>query len=210
MFPPFVKYYYIITFYNFKEMIALKKMKSALEIALEKVKNLDDRAKKEAAEMEQQKYIQAALSLGNSFLQGQTKAEKIKESINRYPEENREAALRAVLTVITSKMDLANTPDILKTVLLLKEDDAELQRACQKAEKLYHGQRRKWQEKITALEQSSAKFLREKLAAEGIKGSALAGFNSKQLPQWEEISSQLQQEYQELLHDFRATVLKIK
>ena len=191
-------------------MIALKKMKSALEIALEKVKNLDDRAKKEAMEMEQQKYIQAALSLGNSFLQGKTKAEKIKESINRYPEENREAALKAFLTVITSKMDLANTPDILKTVLLLKEDDAEVRQACQKAEKLYHGQRRKWQEKITALKQNSAEVMREKLAAGGIKGTALAGFNIKQLPQWEEISSQLQQEYQEFLQDFRITVLKTK
>lgn len=191
-------------------MIALKKMKSALEIALEKVKNLDDRAKKEAMEMEQQKYIQAALSLGNSFLQGKTKAEKIKESINRYPEENREAALKAFLTVITSKMDLANTPDILKTVLLLKEDDAEVRQACQKAEKLYHGQRRKWQEEITALKQNSAEVMREKLAAGGIKGTALAGFNIKQLPQWEEISSQLQQEYQEFLQDFHITVLKTK
>ena len=49
-------------------------------------------------------------------------------------------------------------------------------------------------------------FLQKKV--EGIKGSALAGFNIKHLPQWEEIRSQLQEEYQELLQDFRATVLE--
>lgn len=184
-------------------------MKSALEIALEKLKKLDDRGKEEAVEMEQQKYTQAAASLGNAFLQGKIKAEKIKESINRYPEESRDAALKAFLAVIVPKMDLENTSDILKAILLLK-DDAKTQRACQKAEELYHDQHRKWQEKTTALEQKKATSMREKLAAEGIKGSALAGFNIKQLPQWEAVSSRLQEEYQELLRDFHAVLLETK
>lgn len=190
-------------------MITLKKIKSALEIALEKVKTLDDRTVKEAAEMEQQKYIQAARALGSSFLQKQVEAEKINNIINRYPQENREVALNAFLTVITSALDLTNTPDILKTVSLLK-DEAGARQDCQKAEKIYHEQRLKWQEKITGLEQSNAEAMQGKLGAAGIKGSALAGFNSKQLPQWEEIFSQHQKEYQELLQDFRTKILKTK
>jgi DNA-binding transcriptional MerR regulator len=188
-------------------MIAMKKMKSALEIALEKLKNLDDHAKKEATEMEHQKYIQAALSLGSSFLQGKTGAERIRESLNRYPKESREAALKAFLTAITKEMNLTNTPGILEAVLLLK-NDAEVQQACNKVKKLHQQQLRQLKEKMTALQKSTFNFLQKKMAIEGIKGSALAGFNIKHLPQWEEITSKLQEEYQDLLQDFRATVLK--
>jgi len=174
---------------------------------MERVEKMDARGNKETVEIEQQRYTQAAISLGNSFLQGKTKAEKIKESLERYPEENRKAALKAFLQVVTSTMDLENTPAILEAILLMK-DDAETKRACRKAEEIHRSQRRKLQEQKAALEEDRTKVMREKLAAEGIEGSALAGFNIIQLPQWEEISLQIQQEYQKMLRDLQSTLFK--
>jgi len=113
----------------------MEKMKSALEIALERSKVLDGSAKKEIEEIEQQQYIKAAASLGRSFLQGKESIEKIKESIMNYPEKSRGTALKAFLQEITGEMNLANTPAVLKAVAILK-DDEKTRQACAEADKL--------------------------------------------------------------------------
>jgi hypothetical protein len=50
----------------------------------------------------------------------------------------------------------------------------------------------------------------KKLSREGIRGSALAGFNIKHLSQWKETVTQLQEEYRQILQGFRAEIIPKK
>ena len=186
----------------------MKKMKSALEIALERSEGLDRNIKKELQEAEQQKYLKAARVLGRSFLQEKTRKEAIKESIMRYPEESREPALKAFLDEITSKMNLTNTPLVLPAVTFLK-DDAKTRQACTEVEKLYRQYILKTKERAAKLQENIEKATFKKMDREGIKGTALAGFNIKHLEQWKKIAEQLQEEYKKILQSFRAEIINM-
>lgn len=188
----------------------MEKMKSALEIALEKAQSMEHNIKKEElAAAEQQKYIKAAKMLGRSFLQEKTTKKEIKESIMRYPEKSRAPALNAFLKKITQQMDLANTPLVLQAVTYLK-DDPKTWQACAEVEKLYRQYRHKTDEKTAELQKSIDTAMLKKLNREGIKGTALASFNIKHLDQWEKAAAQLHEEYDKILQGFRAEIVKDK
>ncbi|RJX23255.1 MAG: hypothetical protein C4554_11360 [Dethiobacter sp.] len=181
----------------------MEKMKSALEIALERSKSLDNNLQKEVGEVEQQKYVKAARALGRSLLQGKINKEGIRESMLRYPQESREAALKAFLDEATKGMDVTNTPLVLQAVTFLK-DDAKTRQACAEVEKIYRRYILEIKERVTELQENTGKLMREKLAGEGIKGSALVGFNIKHLGQWKEAAVRLQEEYGKIVQGFRA------
>lgn len=184
-----------------------KKMKSALEIALEKSKKIKQDNKKNLDESEQEKYVKAAAILGNSFLQGKVKKEEVRGSINRYPERHRKAAIASFIGKITEEMTLTNTPGILQAIVHLKEDD-DTRNACEEAKKLFYQYKKQLEERFNQLQENAAKSLRKRLEKEGIKGSAIASFNIKNLKEWKEASTQVQKEYTAILESFRAAVRK--
>ena len=69
---------------------AMKKIKSSLEIALEKLGQEVKESREELEKFNEEKYLKAAASLGNSFLEGKTNKERAQETINSYPEGIRE------------------------------------------------------------------------------------------------------------------------
>jgi hypothetical protein len=188
-------------------MRLLAKMKSALEIALEKAKKLNTDGKNALDEIEQKKYVRAAATLGNSFLQGKVKQEEVKESILRYPEKHHKAAIASCIKQITGEMNFENTPEILQAISHIIEDDASLD-ACKEAEKLFYQYMAQLKERFSRLQENTTKLQRKKLEREGIRGSAIADFNIRNTKEWKETSAQLQKEYGAIIENFRSAVLK--
>lgn len=185
----------------------MAKMKSALEIALEKAKKLNTDGKNALDEIEQKKYVRAAATLGNSFLQGKVKQEEVKESILRYPEKHHKAAIASFIKQITGEMNFENTPEILQAISHIIEDDAGLD-ACKEAEKLFYQYMAQLKERFSRLQENTTKLQRKKLEREGIRGSAIADFNIRNTIEWKETSAQLQKEYGAIIENFRSAVLK--
>lgn len=186
------------------------KMKSALEIALEKAKKLNTDGKTTKTtldEIEQKKYVQVAASLGNSFLQGKVKIEEIEESILRYPERYRKAAIASFIKQITGEMNFENTPEILQAISNITEDDAGIN-ACKEAEKLFYQYMEQLKERFSRLQENTTILLRKELEGEGIRGSAIADCNIRNLKEWQDTSAQLQKEYGAIIENFRSAVLK--
>jgi hypothetical protein len=191
-------------------MRLLGKMKSALEIALEKAKKLNTDGKTTKTtldEIEQKKYVQVAASLGNSFLQGKVKIEEIEESILRYPERYRKAAIASFIKQITGEMNFENTPEILQAISNIIEDDAGIN-ACKEAEKLFYQYMEQLKERFSRLQENTTILLRKELEGEGIRGSAIADCNIRNLKEWQDTSAQLQKEYGAIIENFRSAVLK--
>ena len=95
------------------------RIKSALELALEKTGKQQKEAGEGAAFNEEQEYIKAAAVLGRSFLQGKAGKEEIGEKLERYPQQSRAAALRAFIAELPLNMNMNNTPLILEAIQFL-------------------------------------------------------------------------------------------
>ncbi|MEW5919692.1 MAG: hypothetical protein AB1796_01830 [Bacillota bacterium] len=183
----------------------MNRIKSALEIAMERMKEQQKDGGDKAAFNEEEEYIKAATVLGRTFLQGKTSKEEIREKLERYPEQSRAAALRAFIGELAVKMDLGNTPLVLETMQYLKKDEQTRQN-CAAVEEFYHQYRHRLAESLSRLEETSAQWQRKKLARAGIRGSAIAGFNIKGLATWQETRQQIEEEYAKVLESFRRVI----
>ena len=182
------------------------RIKSALELALEKTGKQQKEAGEGAAFNEEQEYIKAAAVLGRSFLQGKAGKEEIGERLERYPQQSQATALRAFIAELSLNMNMNNTPLILEAIQFLIKD-VQTREACAAAAKLYHQYRRRLEESLSSIEETTARAQQKKLERSGIRGKAIAGFNLKGLPAWQEIQRQIEEEYGKVLESFRRAVI---
>lgn len=180
----------------------MTRIKSALELAMEKIKG-----QHQGPVNGEEEYIKAAKVLGRTFLQGKTGKEELREKMERYPEKSRDSALLALIGELNSKMNLDNTPHILETMQYLRQDE-KMRRACAAAEELYHRYRGLLEASLTQLEEDSTQWQLKKLSQDGIRGSAIDGFNLEGLPAWQETRKKIEEEYAGALQDFRAASLE--
>jgi len=182
------------------------RIKSALELALEKTEKQQQEAWEGAAFNGEQEYIKAAAVLGRSFLQGKAGKEEIGEKLERYPEQSRAAALRAFIAELSLNMNINNTPLILEAIQFLKKDE-QTQDVCVAATKLYHQYRQRLEESLSSLEETTSRTQQKKLERSGIRGKAIAGFNLKGLAAWQETQRRIEEEYSGVLQSFRSAVI---
>jgi len=186
----------------------LKKVKSALEIALEKTK---DQAPAEDADREDKgersKYIKAAVSLARSFLQEEINKEKVKENISRYPSEVQKESLDSFVQEIINNMNLSSTPRVLDATTYLYGDE-KTKKLCNEAQKLYEQFWEQKEERKAKLQETIEESMRNEFAHKGIKGKAIKGFNIKRTKKWQEFSAQIEEEFKHLMENFRKELLK--
>lgn len=153
--------------------MSMKKIKSALEIALEKIGEVEEN-RNELEKLDHEKYLKAASSLGSSFLENKIKKEQLAESIRRYPEGIREKALRVFIARLVEGITPANTMRILEAITFLT-DDAHIKKICQKTAVLFQQYLEDVVKKKTALQEKMRLILEEKLAREGFRGFRAGG-----------------------------------
>ncbi len=175
----------------------MKKIKSAAEIAMERVQKMK-KTREDARSMDQEQYIKAAVSLGRAFLRQQTDTEEIKNTLQRYPESYRTAAADAFIRKVKSEMDLDNTPRILDVISALR-DNEEMREFCSRVQELHGEYLRQQEEALKNLEERNRQAMKSRLAQAGIAGSAIAGFNLQRHSGFAEVASRMDQEYREIL-----------
>jgi hypothetical protein len=202
-----IKYRYV-TDYNIKqkEMVALGRIKSSLELAMERLKKKGEDGAGGKTFNEAQPYLNAATVLGRSFLQGKTTKEEIGEKLGRYPEQSRIAAVQAFIRELAAKMVLENTPMVLEAIRYLMQDE-KTEEICTTAEKLYRQFEHMQEEKLALLTEDASKKLRGKLSHAGIRGSAIAGFNVEGSATWQQARDRIGEEYARSLKGFRSSII---
>ncbi len=184
----------------------MTRIKSAFELAIEKMKGQEVEREKDAPSDEAEEYIKAAALLGRTFLKKSMNKEEIKEKLQRYPEKVRPAALRAFLAELTAGLNLENTGPILETVAHLRQDE-EAGQACARAKELHHRYQNLLAEKLAQLEAEATQWQLKKYARAGIKGDAIAGFNLEGTAAWQEVRQQYEAEYAARLKDLLPALL---
>ena len=162
----------------------MRKIKSALELAMERTAALTGEANKENRSPELDQYIKAARTLAGSFLEGKIEPARVAESMARYPAAAAEAAKRAFLETAAGGMTLENCSAVREALLVLRPDQKD-----GRAAGLLRNIDRRFRESLaaqrTALEEKGGAELAAHLREKGIGGGAVAGFNLDRHPAWQ-------------------------
>ena len=183
----------------------MDRIKSALELAMEKLNNQEKKDSEGVTFDKTQEYVKAAVILGRSFLQGKTAKEEIGEKLSRYPGHSRDAAVQTFIGELVAKMTLENTPMVLDAVRYLRKD-GQTEENCAAAEQLYRQFSHIREKKLDLLTQATAQKQRDQLFHEGIRGSAIAGFNVKDTAIWQQARAEMEEEYSQALQSFRSAI----
>jgi|LSQX01.2.fsa_nt_gb hypothetical protein len=177
----------------------MKKIKSSLELALEKLQRQGKSEGGEQKDFQFTKYEKAAGALARSFLEGTIEKEQVKQRISRYPQEAHNKAIAAFLKEGAKQVGLGQCEPFLKLCLSLAQEDKELQQVTADLLKICQD----YQEKYTLLHNDEGAKIKqkiaEKLAEEGYRGSAIAGYNLEASPAWQQVRENLRKELNQAL-----------
>lgn len=183
----------------------MSRIKSSLEIAMERLKKQQSGEQQGTAFDETGEYIKAAKILARSLLQGKTDQEEIKDKLERYPQQAQAAALRTIVEELAAEMNLQNTPVVLEAIRLLDKND-KTETICEEAAKLYQQYNQKVEARLAQLTATLTQQQSNELSQREIKGSAIAGFNVKGTAAWHELQEQLEKEYKGALENIRSSL----
>lgn len=159
------------------------RVKSALEIALERSRRLAAQDSGHGNEWEEQQHRAVGENLARRFLQGEITTWDFQSHLERYQGKAREAVERAAVVSMARELGLDNYGKLLDGIAALKKDETtrrwleETRRACEQ-----------FRVELNREEQEAAdrwsERQREELASLGITGTAIAGFNFRASPEW--------------------------
>ncbi|NLA04534.1 MAG: hypothetical protein GX881_02315 [Firmicutes bacterium] len=183
----------------------VKKIKSALELAMEQTADLKNLPKEDPG-LEDEPYLKAAALLAKSFLEQQSAPDKSAETIERYPGGAREKAARIFLETITAEMKPAHCRRVAAAYRRL--DPGQVSAAVEAVEELgrkYEEEDREMQRRIDK-EPLRTRFL-EPLHRAGIGGTALEGVNPERSPLWRDQLKRPAKEYEPQLAALKEQLL---
>ena len=97
----------------------MDKIRSAAEIAMEKIKKIDIDSN---AVEKHGEYIKAAKVLASALIENRTDAEKIMQSLKRYPQDVMNAVEKVFFQSIAGGINLSNTTEIINMIHHLTSD----------------------------------------------------------------------------------------
>ena len=179
----------------------MKKIKTSLELAMEKF-GIVRESEQELAKRDEEKYLKAAATLGNSFLEKKTDMERIRETLERYPENIRAETKQIFTARLVEALNPGNMPEILEAISYVK-NDPKTKKICDEAAASIM-ELQEWLEKEkTEYENNVQSGMIEDLAREGFRGSALAGVNIKDSKKWQEKTGAFTAEYEKIIAKFK-------
>ena len=172
-----------------------EKLKSALDIALEKAKRLGNLSYADKQRLKEEKLAVAAEALGKRYLEGLPLRDLEIELGKR--EEDRRIVIRYLLSFLVSKINLKN-PEEAKKILVAIQHFSTAPSAAENIRNLLNEYRsaveQAWQENHVALRKAKKK----ELTLKGISGSAVVPEITIS-SEWLQIQQRLDSEYQKRL-----------
>lgn len=178
------------------------KIRSAAEIAMEKTKHMT--ADKSDSGEKYQEYVKAAGVLASALIDNKTDPDAVTDALKRYPEEAKEPVRKVFFKYFSEGINFKNTPGVIKVITYLTGDEITV-KSCEEALRLHESFRKKTEDGLKDAEETGKKNLRQKLALEGIRGSAIYRINPATSSSYSEtVSSQIEEEYFTQLSGFRS------
>lgn len=194
-------------FFNRGLVVEEEGVKSALELAMERVSSLPELTPEELAAQKIREYAPLGEALGQKYLNGYVNESEMVDELNRYGQEQRSIVLRALAGALIRTMSLdAEKSWIAKAVLgiaaLLPEQGAVIERGAD----LHRAIQREYEREQSKRAPQFETLALERLSRLGVSGSAIA-VNLGEDEQWRKVSSGIRKTYEPRLQDLRARLL---
>jgi len=183
-----------------------ERIKSALEIALEKAQRLGALSDEEKQRMKDEELVAAGEALVKRYLNGLSLRD-IEVELRRRGEEDRRTISRHLLSRLVDGIDLehvAGAERILAAIQHLSGDSGVVQSIRDILQEYESAMEKAWQENQSALEAAK----RNELELKGISGSAVAPAIETS-PEWLQIRHRLDSHYQERLEEIKRKCKKL-
>lgn len=172
------------------------KIKSSLELAMERTANLEEMKEIAGAgpAMEHEPYLKASSLLAGSFLKKEAMLDKVIETMGRYPAGALQAATRIFLEKIIAGIDFDNCEEAVAAYRHFRPGQEES--LVKKIEEIGRAYREQVRELRGAVESGQCREqLLDYLHRDGISGTALEGVNLERSPWWKEQLERLTASY---------------
>jgi len=149
-----------------------ERIKSALEIAMEKVSRLPELTPEEIAEQKEKEFRPIGRALGSKYLLGQISEDEMKSELSEYPEEKSGIVRRALIECICRSLQLednAKADRVLKGLASLGEENLDWSGIRHLLERI----RQDFEREKQIIFKKYESILKHKLEAAGIRGSAV-------------------------------------
>ncbi len=177
-----------------------EKIKSALEIALEKAQKLGALSEEERQRLRDEELVAAGEALAKRYLNG-LPLRDIDVELGKRREEDRQIISRNLLSSLVDKIDMehiAGAEGILAAIQHLSGDSGVVQSMRDLLREYQSATEKAWRENGSALEAAK----RNELELKGISGSAVAPAIETS-PEWLQIRQRLDSHYQERLEEIK-------
>lgn len=177
----------------------MKRVKSAMEIAMEKAQNMGSPSQTDKEDYRE--YTKAAEILASSLLENKTHPEKAKEAFDRYPDEAKNQVLKVFYEKFASGINYHNAPSIIE-VLKHISSDQKIHQACEDLNSIHAEIRQQVDAKLAEAKDGNNREAIQKLAREGIKGSAIYQVRPREKDIREAVLKQFEEEFNRQLSGF--------
>jgi hypothetical protein len=148
-------------------------IKSALEIAMERVSRLPELTPEEIAEQKEKEFKPIGQAIGSKYMQGQIAEDELKEELKYHQGEKGEIVRRAMIAGLCQSIqldDVAQATKALQGLSALKKDESEFWEGIQKS---FLHIRRDYEREKQVIYKKYETILKEKWEIAGICGSAI-------------------------------------
>ncbi|TDA69781.1 MAG: hypothetical protein D9V47_04725 [Clostridia bacterium] len=182
------------------------KIKSAMEIALERSRSIGAVSDQEAWELKARPYRVAGQALAERYLSGEFAATEIEAQLQRQPENFRPVTAKAFLEGLLARMGLENTGKVLEAVVARRPDSATGRwvEEVKMAHRQYH---ERFKAEVSKVQGGFVAERRRDLARSGIKGSAIKGFPFQGSAAYQRALRQANDDYRPVVEQFRRFLL---
>lgn len=178
------------------------KIKTALEIALERANRLGDLSPEAAREARKNSLAPAAQALAKNCLEENLELPRgLEEALSGYDEEDKKIMVELLKSEFKNALTLDEYAPALKALEAL---DAALSPVLQSIEKVCQEYSREVKRAAETSRSKLAKEALEELARAGISGSAIMGFRLERTAAWEKLLSGLKTKWRSELDSLKA------
>ncbi|MHB1419884.1 MAG: hypothetical protein ACYCX4_09940 [Bacillota bacterium] len=180
----------------------MARIKSSIEVALERANRLSKISEEEIQSMEEQKYIVAGQSLMDRFHQNQILVPSLPGELERFQGSLRNSVIKGFLKRAGELLNLGNSLEVLEAIEAVTEGNEISTGNLAGARQLSANFRRQLANDYLKLHESYTRQQQYTLEEMGIRGSAIAGFNAHKNPQFKIIEQRAEEEFQQNLQPF--------
>jgi hypothetical protein len=183
----------------------MERIKSALEIAMEKAERLGKASAEELRQMKEAEYASLGEAIAKRYLRGESGTKQLEAELKKL-QDGRDLVLKAVIEEILGSLRPEDPDRAIEAVTVLTADKKGAKEAVEELKSLCHEHASRRERIYAELKAKLEQPIRQELSKLGISGSAIQ-IDLESNPQWLQTKEEMDSEFQLRLSEIKRRLL---